>query len=69
MSAAHLDKSAVHHATEAFWDAGVTDQGIEAAIAAYLDRLGLTEIHNAATGARELWLAKMADLQKERVLS
>lgn len=56
-----LDRSALLDATEAYWEAGVTDKGIEAAITAYLDRLGLTGMHAIAVGARQELLACMAE--------
>lgn len=56
-----LDKSALFDATEAYWDAGVTDKGIEAAITAYLDRMGLAAIHSLAVGARQELLARLEE--------
>lgn len=56
-----LDKSALFDATEAYWDAGVTDKGIEAAITAYLDRMGLTAMHSIVVGARQDLLTRMVE--------
>lgn len=55
-----LDQSALFDAMEAYWDAGVTDKGIEAAISAYLDRIGLTVIHSIAVSNRSDRMRAMA---------
>lgn len=50
-----LDRSAFIAAMEAFWDAPAlgNDKGIEAAIIAYLDRMGLTGANATAVRRRE----------------
>ena len=48
-----LDKSALFDAQEAFFNAeGGNDKGIEAAIAAYLERMGLSAFNDIATRRR-----------------
>lgn len=48
-----LDKSALFAAMEAFWETeGGNDRGIEAAISAYLQRLGLAPFNDMATRKR-----------------
>ncbi|HEV7309582.1 hypothetical protein [Ensifer sp.] len=48
-----LDKSALFAAIEAFWETdGGNDRGVEAAIAAYLQRQGLTAFNDMATRKR-----------------
>lgn len=55
---ASLDKSALFAAIEAFWDTeGGNDRGVEAAICAYLDRLGLGTFNDMAARKRAM-LAK-----------
>lgn len=58
-----LDKSALFAAIEAFWEAeGGNDRGIEAAISAYLHRLGLAPFNDMATRRRAALAAATARL-------
>jgi hypothetical protein len=60
---ANLDKSALFEAQDAYWNVeGGTDKGIEAAIVAYLDRMGLSETNNAVISARVTFQAQMVSL-------
>ncbi|OOG63608.1 hypothetical protein B0E45_29320 [Sinorhizobium sp. A49] len=56
-----LDKSALFAAMEAFWqtEAG-NDKGVEAAITAYLDRMGLTPFNEMAARKRQALAALTA---------
>ncbi|WP_077960790.1 hypothetical protein [Ensifer adhaerens] len=58
---APLDKSALFAAIEAFWETeGGNDRGIEAAIAAYLQRQGLSAFDGMATRKRAALAAATA---------
>lgn len=51
-----LDRSAFIAAMEAFWDAPTgNDKGVEAAIIAYLERVGLTDVHDATLSVNAQW--------------
>lgn len=64
-----LDKSALFAAMEAFWqtDTG-NDKGVEAAIAAYIERMGLAPFNEMATRKRAA-LAAATARQPEAVRS
>lgn len=55
-----LDQSALLDAFEAYWAAGVTDKGLEDAIRAYLDRLGLLALHDEAVAGRAAFHQRIA---------
>lgn len=58
-----LDKSALFDAMEAYWNAeSGTDKGVEAAIIAYLDRMGLAGV-NATAVRRRAALASVAKIE------
>ncbi|MEI2296721.1 hypothetical protein [Ensifer sp. MJa1] len=60
-----LDKSALFSAIEAFFETeGGNDRGIEAAISAYLDRLGLATFNDMATRKRAALAAAIARPQR-----
>jgi hypothetical protein len=58
-----LDKSALFDAMNAFWDAPTgNDNGVAAAIVAYLDRMGLTGANATAVRRR----AALAEISERR---
>lgn len=62
-----LDKSALYAAMEAFWDAPTgNDKGVEAAIVAYLARMGLAGIHEKKRVGREAFNAVISMASSRR---
>jgi len=60
----NIDRSAFHDAFEAYWAAQAgTDHGLEAFLATYLDRTGLTAAHDAAVAKHEAFRNKFAGLR------
>lgn len=60
---ATLDKSALFEAQDAYWNAeGGTDKGVEAAIIAYLDRMGMSETNDAIISAKAKFSEQMVKL-------
>ncbi|RDL51206.1 hypothetical protein BLJAPNOD_02338 [Ensifer sp. M14] len=56
-----LDKSALFAAMEAFWQTETgNDKGVEAAITAYLDRMGLAPFNEMAARKRQALAASTA---------
>lgn len=59
-----IDRSAFHDAFEAYWAAQAgTDHGLEAFLAKYLERTGLTAAHDAAVTKHEEFRTKFAGLR------
>lgn len=59
-----IDRSAFHDAFEAYWGAQTgTDHGLEAFLTTYLDRTGLTDVHEAAVAKHEAFRNKFAGLR------
>ncbi len=57
---ASLDEAAFMEAFEAYWNAGRTDEGLKAAIAKYLDCLGLTLLHSLIVAEQRQKAATLA---------
>ncbi len=56
-----LDKSALFAAMEAFWQSETgNDKGVEAAVTAYIERMGLAPFHEMATRKRAALAAATA---------